>query len=163
MRNPIQNLLGLFIYLGCAFYIYGIALACIKSWPPGAVDFDFKVFLATTVTSIAALLATNLGAVLGITITNPNSSFHKTKTWNPLSAITNPEPNKYQVIAIYVYVASLLACTIVWGKKGFTEETTHIIPIIPEMTKTLIGVIIGSLALGLNIKTGNEVSGNLKS
>lgn len=162
MKKQFQNLLGLFIILGCAFYIYGIVLACIKSWPAGPVDFEFRVFLSTSITSIAALLATNLGAVLGISITNPNSTFKKANTWNPFTAITDPEPNKYQAIAIYVYVASLLACGIVWAKKGFTEDSTHIIPIIPEMTKTLIGVIIGSLALGLNIKPtdGNNPGSN---
>ena len=154
MKKPIKYLLGLFIFIGCAIYIYGIVLACIESWPKHPSPYEIPVFLSTTVTSIAALLATNLGAVLGITITKSNSLFGESKTWNPLTAFSEPEPTNFQATACYIYVLSLIACGIVWAYRGFEPDPTLIVPLIPEMTKSLLGVIIGVLAMSLNIQQG---------
>lgn len=152
MKKPITYLLGLFIFIGCAIYIYCIALACIESWPRFQSVYEIPVFLSTTVTSIAALVATNLGAVLGITITKSNSLFGESKTWKPLTAFSEPEPTNFQATAFYIYVLSLIACGVIWAVRKFEPDPTLIVPLIPEMTKSLLGVIIGVLAMSLNIQ-----------
>ncbi len=154
MKKPIKYLLGLFIFIGCAIYIYGIVLACLESWPEHQPPYQIPVFLSTTVTSIAALLATNLGAVLGITITKSDSLFGETKTWNPLTVFREPEPTNFQATACYIYAISLIACGVVWACRGFEPDPAKIVPLIPEMTKSLLGVIIGVLAMSLNIQQG---------
>ncbi|MBP6416882.1 MAG: hypothetical protein KA330_10530 [Chitinophagaceae bacterium] len=157
MKKPIKYLLGFFIFIGCAIYIFGIVQACIVSWHPDRPPYEIPVFLSTTVTSIAALLATNLGAVLGISITKSNSLFGEMKTWNPLTVFSDPEPTNFQATVCYVYVFSLVACGVVWAIRGFEPDTTKIVPLLPEMTKSLLGIIIGALAMALNIKaTSNQ-------
>src|ERR1035441_8193974 len=120
MNKPITYLLGFLTALGCGAYLYGAALACVISWPipiDSAKPINFPVFLSLIVTSIAAVLSTNLGAVLGITVTNPNSSFRETKTWNPINFFTNPSFSIIQITACYVYILSLLSAAIVWGHR----------------------------------------------
>lgn len=154
MNKPITYLLGFLIFIGCGAFVYGIALACIKSW--NATANEIPPFLSGTVTSIAAVLSTNLGAVLGITVSNPGSKFRESKSWNPLSFFTSPSPSVIQTIVCYVYILSLIAAAIVWAHRDFTTETTIIVPLIPELTKSLLGVIVGVLAISLNTNSQNS-------
>ena len=148
MSKPILYLLAFLIFTGCVAFIYGISQACIKSWPMANGDYLIPIFLSSTVTSIAAVLSTNLGAVLGITISNPTSSLRNLKTWNPINLFINPSPTVFQTVACYVYIVSLTAAAIVWAHRQFVSE--NIVPLIPELTKSLLGVIVGVLAISLN-------------
>jgi hypothetical protein len=156
MRTSVKYLLGAFIYIGFALFIYGIFEACRISWPINKPPYEIENILSTTTTSISALFATNLGAVLGFSIAKPNSTFTKLKTWNPITALLDPEPTNLQIIACYIYTLSLFVCGIVWAHRGFEEDPKLIVSIVPEMAKYLIGVIIGAVALGLNIKPEEE-------
>lgn len=151
MNKPIAYLLGFLFLIGCGAFIYGIIKACIKSWPKDGSDYTMPEFLASAVTSIAAVLSTNLGAVLGITVTNPQSEFNEAETWNTLTFLTNPSPSVLQTFACYIYVISLLTCAIVWARRNFISEPGKIVPLIPELTKSLLGVIVGVLAVSLNV------------
>ncbi|WP_373060014.1 hypothetical protein [Zunongwangia sp. H14] len=155
MNKPITYLLGFLIFIGCGAFVYGIAQACLKSWPHHGNDYEIAAFLSNTVTSIAAVLSTNLGAVLGITVSNPTSKFRESKSWNPLSLFTSPSPSAIQTIACYVYILSLIAAAIVWAHRDFITETNKIVPLIPELTKSLLGVIVGVLAISLNTNSQN--------
>ena len=154
MNKPITYLLGLLIFLGCGLFVYGILKACLLSWSPENSSYDMASFLTGSVTSIAAILSTNLGAVLGISLSAPNSSrFKISENWNPISFFTKPNQTNIQIIACYIYILSLLAAGIVWAHRDFITETNKIVPLIPELTKSLLGVIVGVLAITLNIKS----------
>ncbi len=157
MNKPIAYLLGFLVFIGCGAYVYGIAQACIKSWPKDGADYEVAAFLTSTVTSIAAVLSTNLGAVLGITVSNPTSKFRTTEAWNPVSFFKSPSPSVIQTIACYVYILSLITAGIVWAYRDFTEDPDKIVPLIPELTKSLLGVIVGVLAISLNSNPGKEL------
>jgi len=156
MPKPITFLLSVLIALGCATFAYGIFKACAVSLQRVPDLSLMPLFLASAVTSIAAVLATNLGAVLGIAIANPQSLYRQRKSWNPLRAFTNPNPTVWQTLACYVYIIGLLAAAVVWGIKNFTTDNKQIVALIPEMTKSLLGVIVGALAVSLN--TSNSLA-----
>lgn len=152
MTKPITYLVSFLIFIGCGAFVYGIVLACIKSWPLEG-SFDIQPFLSSIVTSIAAILSTNLGAVIGIAVSDKTSIFRESNSWNPLRLFTNPTPTLVQTVACYVYVLSLFAAAIVWTHSNFTTDTNKIVPIIPELTKSLLGIIVGVLAISLNINS----------
>jgi hypothetical protein len=153
MPKPIIYLLAFLIFIGCAVFVYGISVAICVSWCCEGSACKIAPFLSSAVTSTGAILATNLGAVLGITINNPASNFRQSKSWNPLTFFSNPSPTIIQTAACYVYILSLLASAIVWAHRGFDgTETTVVVPLIQEMTKSLLGVIVGALAVALNTK-----------
>ena len=156
MNKPINYLLGLLVFLGCGLFAYGIGQACILSWSPNNSSYDMASFLTSSVTSIAAILSTNLGAVLGITFSTPdsNSRFkrNESENWNPISFFKDPNQTNIQIIACYVYILSLIVAGIVWAHRDFITETNKIVPLIPDLTKSLLGVIVGVLAISLNTK-----------
>ncbi|QIL40572.1 hypothetical protein G7074_15640 [Pedobacter sp. HDW13] len=151
-NKPIAYLILSLLSIGVAAYLYGVWIACSISWAPRDTPVSINSFLSSVVSSIAAVLATNLGAVLGISITKPQSPFGKLKNWTSFSLLANDGATIFQIIACFVYVLSLLAAAIVWVHTGFETESTKIISLIPEMTKSLVGVIIGVMAISLNVK-----------
>lgn len=151
MRHPIYYLTAFIISIGFALYIFGIAKACIMSIGDSG-DVEFNQVLSGAVTSIAAVLSTNLGAVLGISVSNPKSEFRKLSTWNPSSIFVNSDPTTFQTIGCYVYIISLLVAAIVWAYKDFTTDPKDIVPLIPELAKSLLGIIVGVLAISFNPK-----------
>lgn len=158
MNKSIAVLTGVLIGIGCLAYLAGVAWACVESWPSHSGNYEMPHFVTDLVTSISAILATNLGAVLGIGATNPHSSFAQTAAWNPLNIGRNPSPQVFQTAACYVYIISLVVAGVVWAKRGFITDADQIVSIIPEFTKTLAGVIVGVLAIALNSNAGKSFS-----
>jgi hypothetical protein len=156
MPKPITYLLSILIALGCVTFAYGVIKACMISLEKAPDLSLMPLFLASAVTSIAAVLATNLGAVLGIAIANPQSLYRQSSTWNPLKVFSKPDPTTWQTLACYVYIIGLLSAAVVWGIKNFTTDSNQIVALIPEMTKSLLGVIVGALAVSLN--TNNSIA-----
>lgn len=152
MNKPINNLLAILLLIGCLAYLYGIGYACVISWSANLPieSYALPSFLSNTLTSLAALFSTNLGAVLGISSSNPKSRLRNTEAWNPIKTWKNPSPPEFQVIICYVYIISLFACSIVWAHRNFDTDITKINTLIPEMTKSLLGVVVGVLALSLS-------------
>jgi hypothetical protein len=152
MNKPIRYLLAFVVMIGCGAFVYGVYLACYVSWfnPARHGKYEIPIFLASTVTSIASVLSTNLGAVLGITIIINDSKFSQPKAWNLLSLFTDPNPTNIQTTACYVYILSMLGAAIVWAHRDFENDALRIVYLIPELTKSLLGVIVGVLAISLN-------------
>ncbi len=151
MPKPLNYLLATLIGLACIAFLYGIARACIISLKKEPDISQMPSFLSSVVTSIAAIFATNLGAVLGITISNPQSILSRSENWIPFNITATNAPTAFQVTACYIYVVGLLAAAIVWARKNFSADPKAIIPLIPELTKSLLGVMIGALAISLNV------------
>jgi hypothetical protein len=150
MKQPANYLLVALISIGCIAFFAGIWMACryTLNGDPG----DMPTFISSLVTSIAAVLATNLGAVLGIAKTQPASPFRMAATWNPANLLSGDTASVIQTIACYIYIAGLLAAAIVWGKCGFKEDNS-IVPLVEQLSKSLAGVVVGALAVSLNIQT----------
>jgi len=146
MKKSIEILIAFLFAVGCLAYIYGIYQACYISLQADPDLSKMPAFLSSIVTSIGAVLATNLGAVLGIAIAAPTSSFAQA-SWKPLAVFTSPTPTNVQITACYLYVLILVVVSIVWGIKDF--DTVHVVSTIPELTKTFLGVIVGVLAITL--------------
>lgn len=140
------------ISIGCIAYMYGIFRACYVSWPKPQTGYEYVIpaFLSTTVTSISAVLSTNFGAVMGLTL-KADVRFSQASLWNPLNIVTNPSATSFQIVACYVYILSLLGTAVVWAHRDFEAENGKIVPLVADLTKTLVGIIVGALAIALNV------------
>jgi hypothetical protein len=162
MKSPIIAYTGWFLLLAVfGFYGYGIVNAIWLSLGNGSAK-DYPAFLLTTIGSIQALLLTNLGVLLGISITKPDSGVARQlmmqNTRKVIPPPTDPMELKVQIqlFALVIYVISLVACLVTWIIKGFIVDD-QIISIIPESAKMFVGVVLAYLTAVLGIKgTNNE-------
>ena len=165
MKNSIASYVGwLLLFSALGFYIYGMGHAISLSWlytPPdpdliidpkianAIPDIKFWPELATLLSSIQALLLTNLGIVLGIAITNRNSAVAKALLINR-KAITSPDPMELkaqiQIFAVIIYILVLIACLITWIHNDFSNSPNEIVSIVAESGKMFFGVILAYLA-----------------
>jgi len=105
----------------------------------------FPSFASEAVTAIGGVLATNLGAVLGLTFASIPGKRAALRPWNGLTT------ESLQKIAAYLYVVGLVTAAVFWGVKGFSDETTKVVSTLPELTRTLLGVIVGALAVAVGV------------
>ncbi|MCW3105699.1 MAG: hypothetical protein JWQ09_205 [Segetibacter sp.] len=151
MNNAVEILIVFLFSVGCLGYLYGIFKACWISLQKKPKVSDMPAFLSNTITSIGAVLATNLGAVLGFAIagfTNGLVDMNKAAL-KPLLFFTDPSITSVQITASYVYILTLVAVSVVWGIKKFTTDPLLVVSTIPELTKTFLGVIVGVFAITL--------------
>ena len=155
MKTDLKPLFWIIIFIAAIGYIGGIIIAGIlsigSSTPP-----QIPQPVNVVITAIGSVLATNFGALLGIsqfTKPDPGSKF-KTRTFLrfPVFGEENDKMNffdKLPVYATYVYFFSLILALIFWGIDKFSENSS---PIIINMTSTLIGAVVGVVAVLLNVK-----------
>lgn len=165
MNSAIKLLVILLASLAGLLYISSIINAIAATF---SRDVKLIGFLSEAATVIGGVLATNLGAVLGVTFTQPTNkpliAFEGTPMVMGLrpsiqskkqraTGVANSAQN-LQVIACWVYVFCLLAALVVWLIAQFTGVPEgQIVPLLPEMAKTLLGVIVGALTVVLGGKT----------
>lgn len=147
-RSPIQLLLTFFVALAGFAFVYGIGKACYISYYQYPVS-TMPDFLSDLVISISVVLATNFGFVVGFTVRVQGSSFRNKYNWNPLSLISGDTPTVLQTSACYLYLFGLIAAALCWGYQDFTEVPNRIVPLLPQLTKSLVGVVVGALAQAL--------------
>ena len=104
------------------------------------------------VSSMTPVFATNLGAVVGIGVL-PSNVFNY---WNPLavfkSKLTTVEHVvSLQIFACYFYMTCVVGAMLVWGVLDFTEDPLKIVLLLPELGKSLIGVVVGAVAALLGV------------
>jgi hypothetical protein len=137
-----ENLMLILVLFGGIFYLYGIGKASyysIKNTPD-----KMPVFLINTLTSISAILTGNLGAVLGLTITEDTEFYGQ-----GLIAWKLPPIEAMQMYCAYFYFACLIIVFIVWAIKNFTEDTLKVVKIIPSLNYTLFGIVGGVIAIAV--------------
>ncbi len=148
----------LLVLAAFGLYAYGIEQAIYQSLsklPPGQKP-SIPEPLDVMVSSIGAILLTNLGAVLGISVTNPDSGLARKFLLIKAGAAPIPPPlnsrEKIQYAGVIIFILALISCFIVWAKKGFSSDAAEIVSVIPQLGKTLIGVVSAYLAfiLGVN-------------
>jgi predicted transporter len=134
--NP-KLILFLLACLAGLFFLGGIIAAgilSIKGKPK-----NMPAFLSRTVTTIGGILATNLGAVLGINVVRSNSPAFR--------IVQVPTTEVLQNAAAILYLVGLLAALLFWAFKAFKEDPDVVVPTLPELSLTLLGVIGGALAV----------------
>jgi hypothetical protein len=154
--KPLNALIGWFL-LGVAFlfYGYGVYRAIEVSWPPVNPNniSQYPVGLDAAIASINAILLTNLGAVLGISISNPNSALARNilpaKGTVVAPAISAPMDSREQIqlLAVIIYLISLIACFVTWLVSGFETDPTKILAFVAQSAKMFIGVVVAYLTL----------------
>lgn len=155
MKNPAIAYVGwLLIIAASVFYGYGILEAIALSVGDKSIDKDaYPAILSSTVSSVQALLLTNLGVLLGISVAKPGSAVARQLMLSgKISDQQKLEPtdplelkDKIQLFALVVYVISLIICLIVWGMKKFSLESTVVVSVIPESGKMFIAVTLAYL------------------
>lgn len=157
MQNSVTAYVGwLLLFSAFGFYVFGIGYAINISWSQTPITTAlYPEALSTAISSIQALLLTNLGVVLGISITRPTSSLAKTimlqSNSNAQKGILEDVPNplafreKIQLTAMVVYILSLIACLITWAHDGFSSIGTDVLDTISQSGKMFIGVVLAYL------------------
>lgn len=137
-------------------YSYGLITAIDLSWTGDIPEGKYPEALSTAINSMQALLLTNLGALLGIAVTNPASAIARTLKLRSASSAAQgaalpapPNPlnvREYiQLAALIIYVLGLIACTIGWGHDDFSSDSKHVIDVVSTSGKMLIGVALAYL------------------
>ena len=157
MKSPIVASVGwLLIFSAISFYLYGITDAIILSWCSTAPipENKYPEAISATISSMQALLLTNLGVLLGISITKSNSAVAKNLMLHIKSESIIADPltlrETIQLVALCIYIFSLIACLITWIHSNFC--TTNVVAVISESGKMFLGVVLAYLTAILNIK-----------
>lgn len=102
---------------------------------------DMPAIITYFVIAVNGILASNLGAVLGISIS--------LRGWQgPRTTM-----ELLQWLAAGWYVAMLALATILWGMVDFTEDASKVVPLLPQLTKNAVGIFIAILAAVLGVQT----------
>jgi hypothetical protein len=155
MKNSIKSLITLLVFLGGLLYLLVILWTGIISFR-GSVKPD--PFFVSVVVVIGGVLSTNMGAVLGVTLTPPSApnrqpSFMglrpslKPATQTIAAGDEPTQTQKFQVLACWVYVIGLLIAFVCWCTLLIMSKGNQAAPLLPELSKTLMGVIVGAFAV----------------
>lgn len=158
MNNPLRPLIILLVTLAGLIFAYAIIQAGINSLRSVQA---FPDFLSNAVVIIAGVLSTNFGSVLGITLVPPKGGAPEPAKFLGLrptiqsgkkasNANTTDGTQKLQIIASWVYVGGLTVATIFYIIAiSKNIPNAGIVPLLPELSKTLIGVLFGALTVAL--------------
>lgn len=151
MKN-LSSIIGWFLLLiALGLYLYGIYFAIFTV--PKKDDHVLPEILDTLTASIGAILLTNLGAVLGISITQPKSGLAAKAL---MAKVELPDPMTrreiIQFTAVLVYLVTLVACFVAWAISGFNDKGENAVAtLVSQNGKMLIGVISAYLAFALGV------------
>jgi hypothetical protein len=141
----IRFLVGSLVALAGVGFIAGVVSAV--RYSRRGMPAEMPAFLRQVVTAIGGVLATNLGAVLGIKVEQAKTAgFDMTSLLFTEGAGTL---TKLQVGAAYFYILGLLIALYGWWRLKFTEESDKVVVTLPQLSQTLLGVIVGVLAVAL--------------
>lgn len=156
--KPLRPLILLIVGFAALAYIGGILWAGIASIKCPKVPVQIPDLVTQAITSIGAVLATNFGALFGISRFVNKRSVNDTtliniKKWYglpvmPKSADKIDFLDKLPVYAGYLYFISLMLAFIFWFITGFSDQSAQILK---NMSSTLIGAIVGVVAVYLNV------------
>jgi hypothetical protein len=150
MMTWVELLLLLLLGVVGLLFLGGIVAAGILSFKskPGKMP----QFLAHAITTIGSVLATNLGAVLGLNLVEA-PGLASTKGLYDLNQIPSlpqaPSTPELQVLAAWVYVIGLIVAFVMWAIKWFPTKPEEVVNTLPELSKTLLGVLVGALVVAL--------------
>ncbi len=131
------------VWMALVAFAGGIVMAARYTlWVAGAPrPGDMPAIVSYFVTAVNGILAANLGAVLGISVS--------------MGGFREPEhvTEKLQWLAAIWYILALALATVFWALAGFTEDTASVVPLLPQLTKNAMGIFIAILAAVLGVQT----------
>lgn len=162
MMKNLSALIGwVLILIGLGIYLYGIYYAIftpiqVFDMAGNLVQLKIPETLDTLTTTIGAILLTNLGAVLGISLSQPKSALANRTSFSKASLEISEPMNKREIlqyIAVLIYLTVLFACFITWAFYSFqtSGEAKPIVSLVEQYGKTLIGVITAYIAFALGV------------
>lgn len=171
MNKPLVSLVGwLLLFSALGFFLYGIGYAIYLSWD-GTVEKEYSPVLEGIIASLQALLLTNLGMLLGISVANPQSGVAQqlllggSKKELEAQKLDFPDPlslrDKIQLFGLAIYVVTLIACVVTWAVNDFpsgmsAEATTttkrEVVPLVAASGKMFFGVVLAYVTLVLSKK-----------
>ncbi len=150
--KQLRSLLLIIVGLAVLAYLGGIVWAGVASLL-STTEPQLPDIVTQAITAIGALLATHFGAIFGISRFTAGSGQRTDRlgSWPRLPRRTNePAPTFewLQVVAAWVYVASLILAVAFWAFDGFSPSSARALI---SMSSTLIGVFAGVCAVALNV------------
>ena len=145
--NRSQVSVGLVLFLAAAVlaaFVGGIAYAgYISKWIENAPLPDKMPRIANWfLSTVNGTLALNLGAYLGI----KGAGMELT---GPIGGL--------QRWAAGVYAVAWLVAAVLWGLVAFTEEATRVASILPEISRTGLGIILAVFGAALGVGTTTSI------
>jgi hypothetical protein len=153
------------VMLACIFFLVGIVAAglaslkclekidhtidCIKC----LADHKILIKITPVVSSISIVLATNFGAALGISVSKSDISGKRfsglQSLFRPIKGLNESMPASeiFRIAACYIYIVGLVISFIFY----LLDKDNCMADLIPELTKSLYGAIIGALAVLLGV------------
>jgi hypothetical protein len=142
MRQQITSFVWFFVALAAVLYAWAFLSA--GYWTLKGEPQSMPAFLMQVITVIGGVLATNLGAVVGLRVGAPDSlRVDKSQAWYVKAG------KRFQTAAAWFYVVILVLALIVWGLTGFSED--KVVSCIPDLAETLFGVAAGAVAAALGV------------
>lgn len=167
--NSIKALVFILIALAALLFMYSIVNAGLLTMHGQK---DQLPFFANAAIVIAGVLSTNFGAVVGVSVVAPTAAIQPKRFLGlkptvigsgtgtqpaalANAAAVNPLPpnvsQMLQIIACWIYIMGLLTGFVFYlvaMSKGQKDDA--IVPLITELSKTLLGVIVGVLGVALS-------------
>jgi hypothetical protein len=158
----IPSIVGwLMVLLAFGLYVFGLGYAIYHSFNGSAANgqLSFPEPLDLMLSSLSAIFLTNLGAVLGIAVANPQTALarnvlpQRAKDANPAADDAQMElREKIQYWAMIVFLIGMVACFVAWAFRGFSSAPDKVLSVIPQQAKMLIGVMSAYMAFVLGRK-----------
>lgn len=136
-----------FILLAGIGFIAGLAQAVrysIAGTPEKMSSFSRQI-----VTTIGGVLATNLGARIGIEIMQAKANGFEPAVF--LLGQGGDTASFLQLAAAYLYVAGLVYALWGWSRANFSEDPKKVVVVVPQLSQTLLGVVVGVLTVALGV------------
>ena len=150
MKNSIGWIL---LTAAIGFYGYGVFEAATLSWNkvPAAHDLVIPSALDSFTTAIGALLLTNFGAVLGISLTRKDSAL-ASRMLLRRAGLNRQIPffvlaiDNIQYALVILYLVSLIICLVTSIHNGFSADPKQVVPFVSQTAITFFGVLTAYLA-----------------
>ncbi|MEO6723653.1 MAG: hypothetical protein ABIN67_25015 [Ferruginibacter sp.] len=157
MKKQLPAIIGwLLLLIVFVVYIYGIQKAIFDPLTRPDKSKYIPEPLDNMVSTIATILLTNFGAVLGLAVAKPSSALARMTLIGNQVEVPDPITKReiIQYAAVIIYVVVLIACFICWATSTFVESGKEkpIVSLIMQHGKQLIGLIIAYLAFVLGVK-----------
>ena len=142
MENDLAKIIvSALLLIGAGGYLFSVIIAVrltLKSTPE-----LMPSFLNQIIDSLGSAFSITFGAFLGITIKNNSevSSF--------LSLLDSNE--KLMFYASILYLISLIISVVGWGLTNFSDDPNRVVPCVKNMSKSLLGIIVGVVGVALGI------------
>lgn len=164
MNNLLKPLITVLVFLAGLLYMGSIIWAGIISLRGNSGV--LHPYFSNAVIIISGILSTNFGAVLGITLTPPQSAAKDQRAPRFLGlrstfqasrddGSVNPtdQNQKFQILACWIYVIALMIAFTFWIVTIIRGTEQQAVPLLAELSKALLGVVAGVMVVRLGRTT----------